>query len=200
MLDEVMRALAVRSGEVIIDATFGAGGYTTAILEAGAFVVAIDRDPAAIAAGAGLINKSGGRLKLHQGRFLVSMKQQNLPDMTLLMVWLPTLVSPQCKLTRQSAGFSFQKDGPLDMRMESSGPSAADVVNGFERSELTRIIGILGEERQASRISAEIVERRASSPFETTLELANCVQKVLGRHPKHRIHPATKTFQALRIL
>lgn len=199
MLPEVLRASSPENGQTVIDATFGAGGYTRAFLEAGTTVVAIDRDPTAIEAGQKLVAQSAGRLFLHQGRFsnLDTLAQDcgfEQVDCVIADIGVSSM-----QIDRADRGFSFQKDGPLDMRMEMSGPSAADVVNFFERSQLTRIIGILGDEKQASRISAEIVERRAKMPFETTLQLAKCVEDVLGRRPTDRIHPATRTFQALRI-
>ena len=199
MLADVLRALKPESGNVIVDATFGAGGYSRAFLDAGAKVVAIDRDPGAIADGAALVDQHKGHLSLVHGRF------SNLDDLARSAGFdqvdgvVADIGVSSMQIDQAERGFSFQKDGPLDMRMEQSGVTAADVVNTFERNDLTRIIGILGDERQASRISAEIVERRTAKPFETTLELAKCVEKVLGRDPKNRIHPATRTFQALRI-
>ena len=184
---------------MFVDATFGAGGYTSAMLEAGARVIAIDRDPDAIAAGAQLVEASGGNLTLQHGRFsnldaLARMSGFEQVDGVVADIGVSSM-----QIDQAERGFSFQKEGPLDMRMEQAGVSAADVINNLERSDLTRIIGILGEEKQASRISAEIVEQRAKAPFETTKQLAACVEKVIGRKAKDRIHPATRTFQALRI-
>ncbi|NKB51820.1 MAG: 16S rRNA (cytosine(1402)-N(4))-methyltransferase RsmH [Rhizobiaceae bacterium] len=199
MLPQVLQALSPLEGGVFIDATFGAGGYTGAMLDAGAQVVAIDRDPDAIAAGAALVAIHEGRLTLQHGRFsnldvLAKASGFDAVDGVVADIGVSSM-----QIDQAERGFSFQKEGPLDMRMEQSGVSAADVVNSLQRSDLTRIIGILGEERQASRISAEIVEQRAKAPFETTKQLAACVEKVLSRKPKDRIHPATRTFQALRI-
>ncbi|MEE9314727.1 MAG: 16S rRNA (cytosine(1402)-N(4))-methyltransferase RsmH [Rhizobiaceae bacterium] len=199
MLPEVLRALKIEAGEVVVDATFGAGGYTTGFLEAGAKVLAIDRDPNAIAAGKNLVEQWDGKLQLEQGRFSNLDAIANSVGHQSVDGVVADIGVSSMQIDQAERGFSFQKDGPLDMRMEQTGLSVADVVNTFERSDLTRIIGILGEERQASRISAEIVERRGKHPFETTLDLAKCVEKVLGRNPKDRIHPATRTFQALRI-
>jgi len=199
MLNEVMKALSVDAGEVFVDATFGAGGYSSAILDEGAKVIAIDRDPNAIAAGASLVDQYDGRLVLEQGRFSnLDALARSTGHQTVSGVVADIGVSSM-QIDQAERGFSFQKDGPLDMRMEQAGVSAADVVNTFDRSDLTRIIGILGEERQASRISAEIVERRTQALFSTTLDLARCVEKVLGRKNRDKIHPATRTFQALRI-
>ena len=203
MLHEVLSALGPRSGSIHIDGTFGAGGYTKAILDAGGDVIAIDRDPTAIAAGRALAEAFPMRLTLVEGRFsrLDAIARENSHD-TVDGVVLDIGVSSM-QIDEAGRGFSFNKDGPLDMRMEgageSSGPSAADVVNQAEHGDLTRIIGILGEERQAARVSRAIVNRRAERPFETTLDLARLVENVLGRKPSERIHPATRTFQALRI-
>ncbi len=199
MLREVLRALRPQAGDVVIDATFGAGGYSRAFLEMEATVIAVDRDPDAIAAGQELVRLHDGRLILHHGRF------SNLETITDLHGFrqvdgvVADIGVSSMQIDQPERGFSFQKNGPLDMRMEQAGASAADVVNGYERADLTRIIGILGDERQASRISAEICQRRAGKPFETTAELAKCIEDVLGRSPRDRIHPATRTFQALRI-
>lgn len=199
MLGEVLTALQPLHDGVFVDATFGAGGYTRAMLDAGAKVIAIDRDPDAIAAGQKLVDAHPGRLYLQHGRFsdldaLARASGFNQLDGVVADIGVSSM-----QIDQAERGFSFQKEGPLDMRMEQTGTSAADVVNSYQRQDLTRIIGILGEERQASRISAEIVEQRQKAPFETTLQLAKCVEKVLGRNPKDRIHPATRTFQALRI-
>jgi len=199
MLSEVLQALSPLDGGVFVDATFGAGGYTSGLLEAGARVIAIDRDPDAIAAGSKMVDAHDGKLTLQHGRFsnldaLARASGFDAVDGVVADIGVSSM-----QIDQAERGFSFQKEGPLDMRMEQSGISAADAVNNLQRSDLTRIIGILGEERQASRISAEIVEQRAKSPFETTKQLASCVEKVLGRNPKDRIHPATRTFQALRI-
>lgn len=199
MLEEVVEALSAQAGERVIDATFGAGGYTRRLLELGADVLAIDRDPDAITNGQPLVDAFSKRLTLVPGRFsnLDEIARQN--DFAPVQGVVADIGVSSMQIDQAERGFSFQKDGPLDMRMEQSGVSAADVVNEFDRSDLTRIIGILGEERQASRISAEICQQRQKRKFETTAQLAACVEKVLGRKAKDRIHPATRTFQALRI-
>jgi len=199
MLPEVLDALAPSAGTVMIDATFGAGGYSRALLDAGAKVIGIDRDPDAVEAAKELAEASDGKLFLEQGRFsnldkiAASLGHEQL-DGVVADIGVSSM-----QIDQAERGFSFQQDGPLDMRMEQAGPTAADVVNTLDRSDLTRIIGILGEERQASRISAEIALQREKQAFETTLQLARCVEKVLGRKHNDRIHPATRTFQALRI-
>ncbi len=199
MLPQVLDALSPSAGEVMIDATYGGGGYSRALLEAGVRVIGIDRDPDVIDAAKDQVDRWDGRLSVEHGRFstLDAIAQSlgyELVDGVVADIGISSMQIDQAK-----RGFSFQQDGPLDMRMEQAGPTAADVVNNSERSGLTRIIGILGEERQASRISAEIVKQRESTPFETTLQLARCIEKVLGRKHSDRIHPATRTFQALRI-
>ena len=199
MLHEVLAALAPRSGNRIVDATFGAGGYSSAILASGAQVLAIDRDPSAIEGGAGLVAESGGALVLAQGNFaqLDRIAGENgfeQVDGVVLDIGVSSM-----QIDEAGRGFSFRKDGPLDMRMASSGPSAADVVNRAQQNDLIRIIGILGEERQASRVARAIVARREAKPFERTLDLASVVAAAVGKRPGDRIHPATRTFQGLRI-
>jgi len=199
MLPEVLSSLRPSEGDVIVDATFGAGGYTRAFLEAGANVFAIDRDPDALQAGQALVDGFGGQLVLMDGAFsqvepLLNQHERRHIDGLVADIGVSSMQIDQAK-----RGFSFLRDGPLDMRMSQSGPSAADVVNTLPRSDLTRIIGILGEERQASRVAAEIAQQRERQPFETTGALAATIEKVLGRGPKDKIHPATRTFQALRI-
>ena len=199
MLDEVLDSLAPQSADVIVDGTFGAGGYSSAILAAGAKVIGIDRDPDAIAAGAELVSQANGQLTLLEGRFsrldhLVENAGFSQVDGIVLDVGVSSM-----QLDQHHRGFSFRHDGPLDMRMEQSGPTAADLVNLVERANLTRIIGILGEERKASRVSRAIIERRAKMKFSTTADLANVVAQAVGKGKNDRIHPATRTFQALRI-
>ncbi|MFZ1813884.1 MAG: 16S rRNA (cytosine(1402)-N(4))-methyltransferase RsmH [Rhizobiaceae bacterium] len=199
MLDEVLSALDPHPGSVIIDGTFGAGGYSRAMVEAGALVLAIDRDPDAIRDGAQMQRELGARLELRSGRFseldqLARDSGHEAVDGVVLDIGVSSM-----QIDEAERGFSFQKDGPLDMRMEQSGPSAADIVNQAETGDLIRIIGILGEERQAGRIARAIAARRVERPFLRTLDLAALIEKVLGRKPGDRIHPATRTFQALRI-
>lgn len=199
LLNEVLAALAPRAGGIYVDGTFGAGGYSLALLRAGAGTVyGIDRDPNAAAAGRALAEAKAGRLRLLEGRF---------GDMDQLMaeagiaqvdgVALDIGVSSM-QIDQAERGFSFAKDGPLDMRMEQNGPSAADVVNTCDETELANIIYRLGEERMSRPVARAIVAARAEKPFERTLELAAVVAKVV-RKSGDGIHPATRTFQALRI-
>ncbi|OCW58587.1 16S rRNA (cytosine(1402)-N(4))-methyltransferase RsmH [Hoeflea olei] len=195
LLHEVIDALAPAPGETIVDGTFGAGGYTTAILGAGARVIAFDRDPDAIAAGAALVDASGGKLTLIHARF--SQLLDHVEEASLDGVVLDIGVSSM-QIDEAERGFSFMRDGPLDMRMAQSGVSAADVVNRAKASDLTRIFGILGEERHAGRIARAIEAERAKAPFSTTRQLAGLIEKVSPRRPQDKIHPATRVFQALR--
>ncbi len=203
MLNEVLSCLQLTASHQkplkIVDGTFGAGGYSLAMIEAGAEVLAIDRDPNAIRDGQELVAKLGGKLSLVSGefRYLDRLAEENAFDEVDGVVLDIGVSSMQ--LDEAERGFSFQKDGPLDMRMSQSGVSAADVVNTMKQSDLTRVIGILGEERRASHVSRAIVREREKEPFSTTLQLANLVEKTLGRRASDRIHPATRTFQALRI-
>ena len=196
MLGEVLSALAPAPGKTILDGTFGAGGYTRAILSTGADVVALDRDPNAIAAGQAMVTEFDGRLTLHATRF--SRLADHAPEEGLDGVVLDIGVSSM-QIDEAERGFSFQRNGPLDMRMSSSGVSAADVVNRAKPGDLARIFGFLGEEKQAGRISRAIEKRRASELFVTTRDLANLIETVNPRKAKDKIHPATRVFQALRI-
>lgn len=195
MLREVVEALRPAASEVIVDGTFGAGGYSRALLEAGAQVIAIDRDPEAIRAGRAMEQEFAGRLRLVHGRFSVLDRvAEGRVDGVVLDIGVSSM-----QLDEPERGFSFRADGPLDMRMGREGPSAADVVNGFKVGDLARIIGFYGEERHAGRIARMIEKRRAQRPFERTGDLAAAIEGVVGRKPGDRIHPATRAFQGLRI-
>jgi 16S rRNA (cytosine1402-N4)-methyltransferase len=196
MLGEVLATLAPAPGKVILDGTFGAGGYTRAILGAGAKVVALDRDPNAIAGGQDLVAEADGRLLLIASRF--SQLADHAPEGGLDGVVLDVGVSSM-QIDEAGRGFSFQRNGPLDMRMSASGVSAADVVNRAKPGDMARIFGFLGEEKQAGRIARAIEKRRASELFTTTRDLANLIESVNPRKAKDKIHPATRVFQALRI-
>ncbi len=199
LLDEVLDALEPASGKRIVDGTFGAGGYTRAILATGADVLAIDRDPSVLEAVEAVAQQFGKQFKFAAGPFsrldvLAEQSGWDGVDSIVLDIGVSSM-----QIDQSERGFSFQKDGPLDMRMAQSGPTAADVVNQVARNDLTRIIGLLGEERQASRLSAAIVAQREREPFQTTGQLAKVAENVLGRHGGQKIHPATRLFQALRI-
>jgi 16S rRNA (cytosine1402-N4)-methyltransferase len=196
LLAEVIDALDPAPGKIILDGTFGAGGYATALLEAGANIIALDRDPTAIAAGQPLMERYAGRLSLISAQF--SDLAAHAPEGGLDGVVLDIGVSSM-QIDEAERGFSFQRNGPLDMRMSSHGVSAADVVNRAKVSDLTRIFGFLGEEKRSGRIARAIEKRRLTEPFTTTRELANLIETVNPRKAKDKIHPATRVFQALRI-
>lgn len=200
LLGPVLEYLAPQPGEVIIDGTFGAGGYSRAILESGASVIGIDRDPDAIAGGQDLVAASGGKLTLVPGQFAdLEGHARQLGHDGVDGVVLDLGVSSM-QLDQAERGFSFLRDGPLDMRMEQAGPSAADVVNELPVRDLIRIIGLLGEEKRATSVAHAIDAARKEKLFTRTAELSALVEKVLGRNPKKaQIHPATRTFQGLRI-
>ncbi|TFV78939.1 16S rRNA (cytosine(1402)-N(4))-methyltransferase RsmH [Bradyrhizobium frederickii] len=196
---EAIAHLAPRDGGIYVDATFGAGGYSRAILEVpGTRLIAIDRDRTAITGGAELVERSAGRLALVEDRF------SNLADVcaaqgidTVDGVVMDVGVSSM-QLDQAGRGFSFRLDGPLDMRMGQSGPTAADVVARASEGDLADIIYQLGEERHSRRIARAIVADRKDTPFTTTRALAELVARVVRSKPGD-IHPATRTFQALRI-
>ncbi|MDX3925064.1 MAG: 16S rRNA (cytosine(1402)-N(4))-methyltransferase RsmH [Shinella sp.] len=196
LLREVLAALDPKPGKIILDGTFGAGGYSAAILENGANVIALDRDPSAIDGGQSLVARSDGRLSLIRSRF--SELAHHAPEGGLDGVVLDIGVSSM-QIDEPERGFSFQKDGPLDMRMSGQGVSAADVVNRASVSDLIRIFGFLGEEKQAGRIARAIEKRRAQERFITTRDLSGLIEIVTPRKAKDKIHPATRVFQALRV-
>jgi 16S rRNA (cytosine1402-N4)-methyltransferase len=195
----VVELLAPRDEATYIDATFGAGGYSRAILAAAnCRVIGIDRDQQAIALGAGLVNAAGGRLTLVEDRF------SNLEDVARGLghsavdgVVFDLGVSSM-QLDEGARGFSFRLDGPLDMRMGASGPSAADVIAVATERDLAAVIATLGEERHARAVARALVRARAEAPIRTTRALADIVARIVHSKPG-AIHPATRTFQALRI-
>jgi 16S rRNA (cytosine1402-N4)-methyltransferase len=197
LLDAVLGALAIAPGETHVDGTFGAGGYTKAILDKGAArVFAFDRDPDAILYGEALAASSGERLTLVPDRF--SRMRQALTDRGVDSVDGVTLdigVSSM-QLDQPGRGFSFQADGPLDMRMGQQGQSAADFLNTAEESEIADVLHYYGEEPKARRIARAIV---AARPIERTGQLAEIVRKAAGHHAGMKKDPATRTFQAIRI-
>jgi 16S rRNA (cytosine1402-N4)-methyltransferase len=196
LLDEVIRALAITPGSEFVDGTFGAGGYSQAILAGGARVYAFDRDPDALSEGVDLAGRSEGALRLYAACF------SNL-DTVLLAdgvtevdgVVLDIGVSSM-QLDRAERGFSFQKDGPLDMRMAQDGMTAADFVNEADEAEIADVIYRYGEEHRSRRIAHAIV---ASRPVHTTAQLATIVRKAVGHKPGAPKDPATRAFQAIRI-
>ena len=195
LLDEVVAAIAPRDGDIIVDATFGRGGYSAAFLEtAPCKVIGIDRDPDAVAAGRASDAASQGRLTVIEGRFG---EMDSLVDGPVDGVAFDVGVSsPQ--IDDPERGFSFRADGPLDMRMARHGPTAADVVNTTPEEDLATIIYRYGEERRSRRVAKAIVSARADAPITRTAQLAEIVRRVVPQS-RDGIDPATRTFQALRI-
>ena len=193
LLDEVIENLACGPGDLVVDGTFGAGGYSRAILATGAKVVAFDRDPTVRRFAAGF---PVDRFRLVEARFseMDAVLGEGHADGVALDLGVSSM-----QIDEAERGFSFMQDGPLDMRMGGDGPSAADLVNTAEQEELARIIFVYGEERESRRIARAIVRRREEQPFTRTLELAEFVEKALGGRRGAKIHPATRTFQGLRI-
>jgi 16S rRNA (cytosine1402-N4)-methyltransferase len=199
MLHEVVKALAPHAQGIYVDGTFGRGGYTRAILAIpDTKVIAIDRDPDAIEAGQKMVAEFGSRLALLQGPFGamdVLLAGQHIAQVDGVTLDLG-VSSPQ--LDQAERGFSFSHDGPLDMRMSKSGPSAADVVNTMRENELANIIYQLGEERFSRRVARVIVEARAQERITRTAQLADLIRKAVPRSADG-IDPATRSFQALRL-
>jgi len=200
LLGEVCEALDATRGGVFVDGTFGAGGYTRALLGANRHnkVIAIDRDPDAISAGAALVRQARGGLTLVAGRFgdldaLVAAQGVDLVDGVVLDIGVSSM-----QLDRPDRGFSFRHDGPLDMRMERAGQSAADLVNGAPEAELADIFYHYGEERRARAVARAVIEARRKAPIETTRQMAELVAQHVRAEPGGA-HPATRVFQALRI-
>ena len=194
LLAEVLEALAPRPGQIIVDGTFGAGGYSRAFLERGAEVIGFDRDPSARAYAAGL--GAAARLTLVERRFSTMTEFVGIgrADGVALDLGVSSM-----QLDVPERGFSLIRDGPLDMRMGADGSTAADLVNEAEAGQLARIFRDYGEDRQARRIADAIVRRRAEQPFVRTLDLAAVVERALGGRRGAKTHPATRVFQALRI-
>lgn len=178
-----------------IDGTLGAGGYTRGLLEAGADrVIGIDRDPHAHRLAAEWGATYGNRLEVAQTTFSQMDDVASQVDGVVLDLGVSSM-----QLDQAERGFSFMKDGPLDMRMSQSGPSAADLVNDASEEELTAILQVYGEERAARRIARAIVQDRPGAAFTTTLQLAGLIERLLPRAKPGQSHPATRSFQALRI-
>jgi 16S rRNA (cytosine1402-N4)-methyltransferase len=196
---QALEFLDVRDGGVYVDGTFGAGGYSRAILAAAdAQVIGIDRDQSAVANGGGLVEQANGRLTLVEERFsALDRVAEKFSRPAVDGVVLDLGVSSM-QLDQAARGFSFRLDGPLDMRMGSEGPSAADVVAQASERDLADIIFQFGEERHSRAVARAIVAARKDAPIDTTKALADIVGRVVRAKP-NQIHPATRTFQALRI-
>lgn len=200
LLSEALAALDVQPGGVYIDGTFGAGGYSRAILAAApdTRVIAIDRDPDAIGNGQAIVEEFNGRLMLMPGRFgdladIASEAGFVQVDGVVLDIGVSSM-----QLDQAIRGFSFRADGPLDMRMEQDGDSAADIVNRGDEEEIADILYHFGEERLSRLIARAIVTDRKATPFATTKQLSDLIGRIVRTKPGD-IHPATRTFQALRI-
>ncbi|WP_051050884.1 16S rRNA (cytosine(1402)-N(4))-methyltransferase RsmH [Candidatus Liberibacter americanus] len=196
MLSEVISFINPTPDKIILDATFGAGGYSLSFCKLGAKVIALDCDPLSVSKGQKTMKEYKDNFSLFNDNF--SQLEKYAPDDGFDGIVFDLGVSSM-QIDYADRGFSFQKDGPLDMRMSSSGVSAADVVNNVDVKDLIRILGILGEEKQASRIAHAIVKRRQYDPFKTTNDLSSFISKTAYIIKKNRIHPATRSFQALRI-
>lgn len=196
MLDEVIHALTITPGAEIVDGTFGAGGYSKAILEKGAKVYAFDRDPDALSEGADLAGLHKGALRLYGARFSEMDKYLAADGIEQVDAVVLDIGVSSMQLDRADRGFSFQKHGPLDMRMAQDGESAADFVNNADEAFIADIIYRYGDERRSRQIARAIVSAR---PLSTTTELANIVRRAVGHHPGMPKDPATRTFQAIRI-
>lgn len=196
LLDEVIAAIRPAEGRTIVDATFGAGGYSRAFLEAGANVHAFDRDPDAIAAGEAMASGYEGRLTLHPERFSAmraALARIGVPQVDAVVMDIGV---SSMQLDQGERGFAFMHDGPLDMRMSRAGESAADFLNTADEAAIADVLYHYGEERQSRRVARAIV---AARPLATTGELARVVRRALGHKPHDKKDPATRTFQAVRI-
>jgi 16S rRNA (cytosine1402-N4)-methyltransferase len=196
---EAVEMLKPRDGGIYIDATFGAGGYSRAVLDTpGTRVIGIDRDRSAIAGGFGLVDRSGGRLTLVEDRFsnlagICATHGVQGVDGVVMDIGVSSM-----QLDEADRGFSFRTTGPLDMRMGHDGPTAADVIAKASETDLAKIIYVFGEERHSRAVARAIVAARKATPIASTRALADVVSKVVRSKPGE-IHPATRTFQALRI-
>lgn len=196
LLDEVVTALAPQPGETMIDGTFGAGGYSRALLASGATVIAIDQDPDALAGGVSLVEEANGRLMLVAGRFsgldrIAAHVGHDSVDGVTLDVGVSSM-----QLDEAERGFAFSNDGPLDMRMAQNGETAAEWIDRSSEEEIADTLYLYGEERQSRRVARAIV---AARPMTRTGELATVVRKALGYRPGAPKDPATRSFQAIRI-
>ena len=196
LLDEVVEAVQPADGKRMADGTFGAGGYTLALLSGGARVYAFDRDPTAIAAGAKMVADYDGQLSLHERRFSEMADELTALGVPPLDAVVLDIGVSSMQLDQGDRGFSFQQDGPLDMRMSGEGESAADFLNNADEAAIADVLYQYGEERQSRRVARAIV---AARPLETTGDLARVVRKALGYRAHDKKDPATRSFQAVRI-
>jgi 16S rRNA (cytosine1402-N4)-methyltransferase len=196
---EVLGWLRPREGGIYVDATFGAGGYSRAILEAGnVSVIGIDRDRTAISGGFELVDRSNGRLTLVEDRFSNLAEVCSAQGVTSVDGVVMDIGVSSMQLDEAARGFSFRSDGPLDMRMGQDGPTAADVIAAASEADLANIFYIFGEERHSRAVARAVVAARKEAPITTTRALADLVAGIVRAKPGE-IHPATRTFQGLRI-
>ncbi len=182
----------------IIDCTLGGGGHSEIFLKAGARVLGVDRDPEALAHARTRLASFGERFSTWEGNFSAIHEIPEIHQGLRADGILMDLGVSSRQLDSAARGFSFMREGPLDMRMGPSSPrTAADIVNQWSEADIVRILFEFGEESKARRIAGAILKQRAIKPLETTLDLANCIERAIGRHGK--THPATKTFQAIRM-
>jgi len=196
LIDEVIAAVQPEAGKSMADGTYGAGGYTAALLASGARVYAFDRDPTAIANGAAMVAAQDGQLSLHERRFSEMADELAALGVPPLDAVVLDIGVSSMQLDQGERGFSFQQDGPLDMRMSGEGESAADFLNTADEGAIADVLYQYGEERQSRRVARAIV---AARPLETTGDLARVVRRALGYRPHDKKDPATRSFQAVRI-
>jgi 16S rRNA (cytosine1402-N4)-methyltransferase len=195
---EVVELLQPKPGSLIVDATCGGGGHTEALLEAGANVLALDQDPDAIQHVGEQLVRFGARLAVRQANFRCAVRVLDELGIRTIGGALLDLGVSSRQLENAQRGFSFMRNGPLDMRMDPRAQlTAATIVNEYSEEELTQLFRELGEEPAARRIASLIVKMRKSLPFRETLSLARAIEKLVGRHGRQ--HPATQVFQALRM-
>ena len=198
--NEMLAAVAPRDGDVIVDGTFGAGGYTRAILQSAACkVIAFDRDPNVEILADALAREFPGHFLFLSSRFSAmvdALAEQGVHavDAIVLDIGVSSM-----QFDEDLRGFSFQREAPLDMRMGAEGDTAADIVNGYNAEDLARVLYEYGEEKDSRRIARAIVEARALQPITTTVQLADIIRGAVRGAGKMKIHPATRSFQALRI-
>ena len=199
LLNEVIEALHIREGGLYLDGTFGAGGYAQAILAVpGTRVLALDRDPDAIAAGQELVARYEGRLMLEHAQFSTCVDVAARLGLSAFDGATFDIGVSSMQLDEAARGFSFRFEGPLDMRMSQQGRSAADIINQASAEESADILFHYGEERASRRIARAIVHDREAKPYTTTRELAELIGRIIPARPQD-IHPATRSFQGLRI-
>lgn len=201
MKEEMIAAVAAQAGEVVVDGTFGAGGYTRAILacEPQARVIAFDRDPNVKLLADALAREFPGHFLFIPSRFSAMVEQLAAAGIHAVDAIVLDIGVSSMQFDESLRGFSFQREAPLDMRMSGEGLSAADIVNEYGEAELVRILRDYGEERDARRITRAIIAARAAQKITTTTQLADIIRSAVRGAGKMKIHPATRSFQALRI-